>query len=699
MGSFIKGTENNTGTFMRIKNILFLMLVGVILNITGAFIAYSCNLDLYLDTTGTILVSAISGYLPGILTGFLTNMLKVVFKSSEMYYCAVNMFIAVVVAFTVKKGFFKSKLKAIVVAILVVLISGFLSSDITCFLEYSDYFDIDNVPFQIIKDRNNPFFLRYIETLKTEVVDKGITVFLAFLMYTLLPYKQKIKFKIIGLWQAKLEPAIWKEIKKQTTRRHSIKVKMVEIFIIGGILISASATIISLVLFKESTINEHINAADGVISLIEYEIDKSMIDEYIKDGFRADGYAEIRENLDKIKNSYQDIEYLYLYKITEEGCVVIFDLDATNLDASAPGEIVEFDTALNRYKTELLNGEKIPPIISDDIYGYLLTIIKPVYNSEGECVCHIGVDFSMNVLNEYVFIFLMREISLLIGFFIMTVAIGLTYIEHNIIIPVNTMSYFVRTFAYDTEEERKRNIDRLRGIDIRTGDEIENLYHAFLKTTEDSMLYSENLMKARIIVENMKEKVQIMDEIAYKDALTGVKNKVAYYEYTNILDKYIIGANVNSPIDEDSDIFRNVYDTFINNKEKKFALIMIDLNFLKRVNDNYGHKCGDIYIESCTNLLKDVFDNSNIFRVGGDEFVILINSDDIKHCEELIRVFSKECEKLKKDKKLNPWEQVSAAIGIAYYDEQRDKNCEDVFKRADLLMYKNKIKVKKKRHN
>ena len=72
--------------------------------------------------------------------------------------------------------------------------------------------------------------------------------------------------------------------------------------------------------------------------------------------------------------------------------------------------------------------------------------------------------------------------------------------------------------------------------------------------------------------------------------------------------------------------------------EKPFSVIFGDINGLKRVNDTYGHPAGDMMIRSCGNLLSKAVRNSDlVFRLGGDEVVILCPSTTLAHAEELVK--------------------------------------------------------------
>ena len=121
---------------------------------------------------------------------------------------------------------------------------------------------------------------------------------------------------------------------------------------------------------------------------------------------------------------------------------------------------------------------------------------------------------------------------------------------------------------------------------------------------------------------------------------------------------------------------------------------MIDINYLKRMNDVYGHEQGNLYLHGAADLIRKVFGNDHLYRIGGDEFVIILEGKAQEGIEDRIRVFKEEIARLQADDSLQPWEKVSAAVGIAKYEKGIYRETEEVLRKADEAMYADKIAMK-----
>ncbi|MBP5291777.1 MAG: transporter substrate-binding domain-containing protein [Lachnospiraceae bacterium] len=150
------------------------------------------------------------------------------------------------------------------------------------------------------------------------------------------------------------------------------------------------------------------------------------------------------------------------------------------------------------------------------------------------------------------------------------------------------------------------------------------------------------------------------------DALTGVKNRHAYLETEERLDNQIA-----------------------ENRGSSFAIVIFDVNDLKKVNDTAGHKAGDQYLRDATNIICRIFKRSPIFRVGGDEFTAIVQGPDYECIEELLGKM--------KDHNVKALRTggIVIACGMAKYED--DAKVATVFERADHNMYENKSNLKEGR--
>ena len=154
------------------------------------------------------------------------------------------------------------------------------------------------------------------------------------------------------------------------------------------------------------------------------------------------------------------------------------------------------------------------------------------------------------------------------------------------------------------------------------------------------------------------KRAKASESIANTDSMTGVRSKHAYISFEKSLNESI--------------------EEGISNE---FAVVVCDVNGLKYVNDNYGHKAGDEYIKSASKLICNLFKHSPVFRVGGDEFVVVLSGIDYDNRHEImINLLKFSTDNIGTNR-------VVIAAGISDYIQDKDKNVFNVFERADEQMY------------
>ena len=170
---------------------------------------------------------------------------------------------------------------------------------------------------------------------------------------------------------------------------------------------------------------------------------------------------------------------------------------------------------------------------------------------------------------------------------------------------------------------------------------------------------------------HLREHEKLQYFLAYMDSLTGLRNTTSYKVWVSDFNKEIQNNNMD------------------------FGVMVLDVNYLKETNDKYGHDAGDKLIMAVAKRISDTFKRSPVFRIGGDEFLVILQNRDLEEYEQLCEAFDAECavEYIETDKGNIP---ISIARGFAKYNFAMDKQFVDVFNRADDAMYQHKRKMKSK---
>ena len=243
---------------------------------------------------------------------------------------------------------------------------------------------------------------------------------------------------------------------------------------------------------------------------------------------------------------------------------------------------------------------------------------------------------------------------------------------------------------------------------------VEKYLHSFMK--DGVYLYNSNTLTGilldneivPVLVDQMKNRFKSIWNVQQKGILLDVQVDSIYVDKDTKGIEYITGRIVemqmaikNKKIYTDNLLgvrnrngFESDMDVISPNRYKYSSIcyITIDVNNLKTVNDQYGHAAGDELLKNCVNIMiKALADQGTFYRLGGDEFgILLINKRNVEISELLVKI-----EEVRKKENENKTHPVSFALGYAYFDGSRDDSLREMIKRADKMMYGNKIEMKK----
>ena len=215
------------------------------------------------------------------------------------------------------------------------------------------------------------------------------------------------------------------------------------------------------------------------------------------------------------------------------------------------------------------------------------------------------------------------------------------------------------------------NDDEIGELSKMTRLAIENARARAEKAASKVREQERKIEKSAKVLKQQGDDIVAMKNLAYVDSLTNVKNKLAYDDTVEYINEKI------------------------RNGTAEFAVIMCDLNYLKHINDNLGHMAGDEAIQKTASILCKAFPLSTVFRIGGDEFAVIPTGLDYSRIDEKLDALKTMLES-QRNISDNYLERISLAFGCAVFERGKDTSYQEVFERADKIMYEEKKKILEK---
>ena len=435
--------------------------------------------------------------------------------------------------------------------------------------------------------------------------------------------------------------------------------------------------------YFRSTLYQHYNSyISDILNYVDRQIDDEDLIQCIETKERSAKYDELEAFMDGIKEDFH-IHYLYILKPQKKSDIwnvmsVVSAEDYYNryVDQSENlylgwESVDEYDEETVRDLFDIYDTDEIVFFVEKTDWGTDYTGAVALRNKAGEPYAILAVDIDITEISKMIVTRTVSTAGLIVILGAVFTGIFLIWIRKNVTSPLKLLEKGVVTYV--DKSHGKRDVEALHfdAPQIHTENEVESLSKAVTQMTEDMQNYVADLLSAEKKADDIKKHADELSELANKDALTGIRNKTAY-------DKEMIKI--------EADIQSGKLDSF--------GIAMVDLNYLKRINDTYGHEQGNYSIKKLSILICSVFAHSPVFRIGGDEFVVILKGDDLENRKELLERFHQTIRQYDRDENLVPWEKISAAVGVAVYNPLIDEDISQVFKRADENMYACKKEMK-----
>ena len=358
----------------------------------------------------------------------------------------------------------------------------------------------------------------------------------------------------------------------------------------------------------------------------------------------TDDYEAIMKTLTYFQDNI-DLKYIYCIRDMGDGTFA-FGLDPTVEDPGEFGSPIVYTEALYKASLGTAAADEAP---YQDAWGSFYSAYSPVLDTHGKVAGIIAVDFSAEWYNQQ--LATLTWTTIIVAIISLLVGVGIAS-------------------AIITKNEKK-----IGSIQGQLNEMAVTLMHEMGNdpTSEET---SQKQPEKNISMDTLEKQIHSMQSElqtqlaqvhgqAHKDELTGVKSKQAYFEMEKTLD-----------------------DKLKKGVLSDFAIVVCDVNGLKKINDTQGHKAGDEYIRLACRMICDVFCHSPVYRVGGDEFVVFLADRDYDNRRVLIH----ELHQLSSSHIAT--NEATVSSGLAEYDPDRDHSVREIFERADAKMYEDKKLLK-----
>ncbi len=302
----------------------------------------------------------------------------------------------------------------------------------------------------------------------------------------------------------------------------------------------------------------------------------------------------------------------------------------------------------------------------DNDWGHTYSCYTPLI-IEGKKLGIIGTEIEVETVNKGILMNTLEQTGIIAAILVIGLIVMLVIVRQRFIRKMTKLESAMSKYSNTKDVSIADEVEKA----FSGRDEIDSLGKAFALMVREVAEYMQKMIRANRQLEVSRKREHEMSELAIRDSLTGIRNKTAY----------------------DREVFK--IEREIEEGETIFGVAMCDLNYLKKINDNYGHEKGDMAIQKLCRVICVTFAHSPVFRIGGDEFAIILKNNDYAAVDSLIEKFDAELKAMSYDGTAEMWEAPSAAIGYALYDEKLDHGSyESVFKRADGEMYRKKEEMK-----
>ena len=368
-------------------------------------------------------------------------------------------------------------------------------------------------------------------------------------------------------------------------------------------------------------------------------------------------YKEVVSILRAFQENF-NLSYIYGIRAMNDGTFT-FTIDPDPENPGDFGETVKYTDALYAASKGIPSFDKVP---YQDRWGRFYSAYNPVFDSKGNVGGIIAVDINADWYESQLWqhlytTLIISAISLIAGGTIVFLLMD------RLRKRLNCLNQEMVHLTDDVEELAEilclasaRNMPKKSRYDISAASSSDVGFEVLGR-------------RLNFVRKELQRYINDAHTAAYTDMLTGIGNRNAYIDMTKSLDAEISASTAENPAD--------------------FSVAIFDINGLKQINDSLGHEYGDFVITSVSEILKESVHSKKIYRIGGDEFVVILEHSTDNDISKIFRDIEQKIEQKNSCRKEKEPE-IAVSKGFSTYQFGKDADLRDIFHRADNAMYADK---------
>ena len=393
-------------------------------------------------------------------------------------------------------------------------------------------------------------------------------------------------------------------------------------------------------------------------------LDGDVLGELTEEDVGTPKLEDIREQLSVFQENVE-IEYIYAVRQVGEDDFV-FTVDADPEDPADFGEEVLVTYALRQAAKGIATVDTEP---AQDEWGNFYSAYSPVRDTDGKISGIVGVDFDSAWYESQISEHLRSSMLIAIGLVILGGAVVAVF-TRRVVKRLNRLKTQLSALSSDVDEltAELSTESGYMGMPLPKSEKpVEKpITSSPVESESDEIEAISSKMQA--MHSQMKQYIEYARTKAFIDGLTGVGNSLAYVEMQERMNRQIADGTAD------------------------FTVVVLDINDLKKVNDQYGHSEGDLIIRGAAEGVVKAFGQDHSFRIGGDELLAIAEGISEAELNERIALMEKSVEQYNEARKGLGYADLSLSTGFSAFRPGQDSCYHDVFVRADEEMYQIKVK-------